>query len=381
VALCAPLATGQAQDELTQFLGVDTDTAASFAESLLEHPHPLIGSAAGLWVRRDFHTEALRQWIAQLPEAVKHGDLPSQAALDAWAKAHSLGLIEHFPLVLDPETALVLATAFATRVSWEQPFDVVPASELGPDSSWSSHLHQVLRTPRHGHSQFIATTTQAGDIAVHTASVRGGLQVVSVIADREVSFSDVLAAAHDIATATATGGEVARRSLFDVPLGQGPLWTVTERQADTPSPDGLEQHCTAVLPAWSAGTNLNLSDPSLGFAAAAALLARALGLVEYRYQAQQAAVARYSRVGFEAAAVTGLAMASAARRRRPGRRRDAVLSFGHPYAVVAVATENRRARGDLATIAFQPWHGVPVFSAWVSEPSNAEDEATRIDQR
>jgi hypothetical protein len=45
-----------------------------------------------------------------------------------------------------------------------------------------------------------------------------------------------------------------------------------------------------------------------------------------------------------------------------------VLRFGHPYAVVAVttATEETASSGN-------PWHGLPVFSAWVSEPEDATD--------
>jgi hypothetical protein len=43
--------------------------------------------------------------------------------------------------------------------------------------------------------------------------------------------------------------------------------------------------------------------------------------------------------------------------------RTAELRFGHPYAVVAVATD-WGTRG--------PWHGLPVFSAWVAQPQDAE---------
>jgi hypothetical protein len=43
--------------------------------------------------------------------------------------------------------------------------------------------------------------------------------------------------------------------------------------------------------------------------------------------------------------------------------RVAELRFGHPYAVVAVATD-RRVGGT------GPWHGVPVFSGWVAEPDD-----------
>ena len=69
------------------------------------------------------------------------------------------------------------------------------------------------------HDQFIAATDQAGDVVVHTAWAHGGLQVTSVAAQPGVPAADVLAAAHRLASAT--GGSMARRSLFDLPPGGG----------------------------------------------------------------------------------------------------------------------------------------------------------------
>ena len=43
-------------------------------------------------------------------------------------------------------------------------------------------------------------------------------------------------------------------------------------------------------------------------------------------------------------------------RARSGLLRTAMLRFGHPYAVVAVAQGGG------------PWDGVPVFSAWITDP-------------
>jgi hypothetical protein len=79
---------------------------------------------------------------------------------------------------------------------------------------------------------------------------------------------------------------------------------------------------------------------------------------------RQAVVARYTRVGFEAAAVTGFAMTSSRRHSHAGLRREARLRFAHPYAVVAVAANETDETRD-------PWHGLPVFSAWVAEPDDA----------
>jgi hypothetical protein len=369
LALCGPASTGGCRDELTRVLGTDVPAAAAAAAELLGAGHPLVMSAAGLWHRPVDDEVALAGWLAGLPAAVETGDLPSQAQLDAWADRHTLGLIDRFPVDLTPDTALVLASALATRVSWERPFDVVPAAALGPASTWAGQVDHVLRTPDgHGHAQYIAVTGRAGDVAVHTAYARDGLLVTSVAAAPEVPAVDVLAAAYDLAHATATGGAVDRRSLFDLPLGEGPLWTVTERPQPTTAPDGREERCTAVLPAWSARSEHQLDRSELGFPAAARALAELLGMRAYRYAAKQSAVARYSRVGFEAAAVSAMAVVAGFVMPREGVVRVAELRFGHPFAVVAVAVDGDNREG---TTAPGPWHGAPVFSAWVADVEDA----------
>jgi hypothetical protein len=82
--------------------------------------------------------------------------------------------------------------------------------------------------------------------------------------------------------------------------------------------------------------------------------------------------ATYDRTGFEAAALTAMdvALGGAAMMPRPGVQRTATLRFGHPYAVVAVTShQSPEDRYDRPSTA--PWHGLPVFSAWVAEPTSA----------
>jgi hypothetical protein len=350
LALCAPASSGADRAELEEVLGVDADRASSAAAALLAVPHPLVAAAAAVWHRLADDAP----WLASLPPAVTRGRLAGQEQLDAWARERTFGLIERFPLTLTPDVILVLATALATRVSWDKPFDVVPAASLGAASAWATRLETVLRTPnKSGHDQYIADTARAGDVAVHTARARGGLLVTSVVAAPEVPPADVLAAAYDLA-----GGHARRRSLFELPLGESPLWTIAEEAAEVLAPDGREERCMAVLPAWVAESEHKLERADLGFPAAARAVGTAMGIGGDAYQAMQSAVARYSRVGFEAAAVTGMMRLLSAPIPHDGIRREAELRFGHPYAVVAVAEQHGG-----------PWHGLPVFSAWVAEPS------------
>jgi hypothetical protein len=243
----------------------------------------------------------------------------------------------------------------------------VPADALGPASAWPGRVRHALRTPDGwAHEQFVAATGRAGDVAVHRARASEGLTVTSVLADPGVPAAEVLAAAYELAGP----GPADRRSLFDLPLGEGPLGTVTERPARTTAADGREERCAAVLPAWSASSEHDLARADLGFPAAAAVVADALrraGLPAGPSQARQSAVARYTRVGFEAAAVTAMAVLTGAPVPRDGLLREAVLRFGHPYAVVATATGDGAEPGAGAA-----WRGLPVFSAWVTRPDEAD---------
>jgi hypothetical protein len=378
VALCAPLAEkgAQARAELTEVLGADPMEAAQFAAELLSQPHPLVAAAAGLWMAPAVTTPVMERWRDGLPTGVTSGDIPTQEAIDAWANERTLGLIERFPIQIDPDLVCLLATALATKVSWDVPFEVVDAAALAP-SPWAASLGRVLQSPRRDprHRQYVTETDRAGTVGVHLAGARGGLLVGSVIAaDPEVAPADVLAAAHSIVTAEArTPHSVARRSLFDLRLGDGATWTITEERVETEATDGREEVVTSVLPAWSAETTVDLDREDLGLPTAARVIKQALGLTNLTYEAKQAAVARYTAVGFEAAAVTILALRSSKPSTRPGYRREATLRFGHPFAVVAVASDDRGAlsRDRVSSL----WHGLPVFSAWMSEPSEAEPAA------
>ena len=264
LALCGPATSGEERRQLEDVLGCDVDEAASIAGGLLEQPHPVVGAAAAVWNKEGKGDPG---WLAGLPPSVERGPIPSQGEADAWAREHTFGLIERFPLWGTSDYNLLLASALATKVSWERPFDLAPGSALSTASPWRDQVEQVLASPPSGtHPAFIVGTTEAGDVAVHVGMARDGLAVVSVIAASDVPAVDVLSAGHRLATDVVLGRPVAKRSLFDLPLGDSPLWSVREEM----SPQGAGEQCVAYLPAWEARSEHDLRDPEFGFGAAAA---------------------------------------------------------------------------------------------------------------
>jgi hypothetical protein len=354
-------------------LGTTADDAFARAAELLATPHPAVGLASGLWARRELLTTAYDRFAASLPEVVARGGVPTQPELDEWVDRHSLGLIEQFPVQITKDTAIVLASALATDVRWDEPFEIVPSDAFRGE--WASRVARVLWAPE-AHPMFLAETDAAGDVAVHCASSTTGLAVVSVIADPSVSVSAVHRAAHDVSELVLGRPKRARRrSLFDVPLGDGHAWTISEtRLVDPPATEVFD----AVLPAWEASTHHNLmTEPMVGFGDAVSVLVE---MVSPEWpgrggSAVQAARARYTARGFQAAAITTFGLVAGARFEPsapvPEPVRHALLRFDRPYAVVAVALAGDSA-DSVPSEAFR-WRGLPVFSAWVAEPSEASE--------
>ncbi|MFG1610911.1 hypothetical protein [Actinoplanes sp. NPDC049265] len=339
LALAASSTAGSALDDA---LGMPAASAAEQAEALLKEPHPLVAAATAVWHSHWVDPQRLASWT--LPAATEAGPLPEQDGLDRWAAEHTYGMIDRFPLTVSPDVALVLGSALATKITWSAPFDLGPGSALGPDSPWAGPIGEILRSPS-AHRAFIARSQQAGPVIVHVAAADGGLEVWSVAAAPDVPHERVIAAAHE---------DLNPVSLYDLPLADTDLWSIREEQTSDP---GTEFH-QAFLPAWSATSRHDLTGPALGFDAAADVLAPLLRVPPGGFKAAQSATARYDRYGFEAAAVSGFAMLTGAAWRPAGTARFADLRFGHPYAVIAVASPRQPG----------PWHHLPVFSAWISSP-------------
>ncbi|MHA3701429.1 hypothetical protein ACXR2U_04535 [Jatrophihabitans sp. YIM 134969] len=355
LALAAPLTSGRDRADVEAALGLPADEASVAAGALLDAAPEAVAAAAAFWCR----PEVLDGWTPTWPEAVATGPVPDQAAADAWTREHTLGLLSRFPVELSPLTMFVLCSAIATRVRWRVPFQVGE-----PFGGWTV---PTLTAAGGAAGAGMIVGSRIGDLAVWTASTDDGLDVTSVVADPAVPAADVLAVAHEVAVSVTTdpGHTPRRRSLFDLPLGATDRWELTEHVGPHPR----SERVTARLPAWEAGsTHALLADPGTGFGAIGRALAARTGGPEV--DAVQAALARFGREGFEAAAVTAVAGRAAASGREDGPQRHATLLFGHPYAVVATAGGWRQE--DLHS----PWFGMPVFAAWVSRASDPADVTT-----
>jgi len=377
LAACATAASGDSQRAIEDALGCPAAEATTHLSRFLEAPPPALHSALALWVRSADRTSPLVDWSSTLPPQVARGPIPSQTEADAWADRHTMGLIDRFPIEITPRTRLVLASALATKVTWPEPLEVVPAAEHVRDSSpWVDRVENVLLDRSPVVPLMLARTDAAGVVAVHFAVATEDLAVVSVAADPTLDRAVAFEAAYEIAQRCRDDDLAgARCSLFDLPVGEGHSWQITEEEVRSyTAGERAEEIESAVLAAWSVRGDLDLKTGGFGIEPALDALLGLIGPSPLgdESEAIQSAIASYTPTGFEAAAIDVLSLRTRGTRRplETGLERRARLIFDHPYAAVALAgttSDFKRAR-----VGHTDMFCLPLFSVWVAEPGEPE---------
>jgi hypothetical protein len=322
---------------LEDALGVPAARATATVAALLADPHPAIGAALGGWVRPDL---TLR---APVPGPVPVGPLPGQAALDAWAREHTRGLIDTFPVQADARTLVLLASALVTEPRWRE--------RLQTDRDGRLLLEGGL--------QALVATEAAGVVAVACPPTDDDIDVLSVTAAPGTAAADVWRAVDEV-VARRLGGTLVHADRPSGPLADGHAWRVrevVESFASRQAPEDGAELWSSRLPAWKAYARHELTAAP-GVAEIGRGVARLLPPEALRdgidLACVQAATASYDADGFRAAAITALSLRAAGMPSYVERRvRRVELAFDRPHAVVAVA------RGGA-------WDGVPLFHAWVT---------------
>ncbi|MGH3349540.1 MAG: hypothetical protein ACRDPS_02655 [Nocardioides sp.] len=331
--LLASLATA-AKAEVEEALGLSRTDARAAALALLEEPHPTVAAAVSGWLRPGV------ELYEGLP--IRLDPLPDQTSLDAWAEENTRGLIRRFPLQIDAQTLLVLASALVVSPRWSEPLEHDDDGRL------------LLE----GGFQAVVETDAAGPVAVACPPSDDAIAVFSVIADPAVPAEDVWRASEEVVLRF--DAHELRNHAFDVPgSGDGHAWTVREVTVAGPAPS---ERWRSHLPEWKAESDHDLANAP-GVAQIADGVESAIAGAggddssetspETETVCLQKAVASYDREGFEAAAVTAMMTRAAAAVPQEKTVREVDLRFDRPHAVVAVA------RGGA-------WEGIPLFHSWVT---------------
>ncbi len=341
LALLASAADGPARDELASAIGVPAAEGLDGALRLLrdlEHAEAT-SAALGVWVRRDL---PLREaWSRALPDGVL-ARLAGQAELDSWAARHTAGLIERFPLTVDPDTLLVLATALVAKTKWHVPFEV---GTLAPNEGpWQGHRGPGLTR----------TSTDLTKAAILDAPEPITRVVVEGVADLDVHLllgTGTPGAVLGTGLAALSGNAPIRTGL---PVGTvGPGLTVRTE----PVLSGSGQLRVRLPPFEIRSTHDLLGGSDLFGLAAATDCGRGHFPAISPFplcvgQGAQEVLARFSHEGFEAAAVTAFALRAAAAALRRNHAPVVSVSFDRPFGFIAVHRPT----------------GLAIVAGWIATP-------------
>jgi len=349
LGLLAAAASGSVRQDLSDALGVPTESAHDLAVEMLSALPTLPGvtAALGLWSRSDLPLRP--QWTGSLPPGVMDlltGDVKAdKARLDAWASERTAGLIPAMPVQVRPSTVLVLATALALKTRWVHPFtDIRLTASSGP---WA-RIDAIagLRRSTGGLDDVTVHDTAIGPVTRLRLAGGNGLDVHLVLGQPDRPAAEIL-----------TAGMTENRGIAGskLPLGaNAPGLTVVETLGRDSSPELAVQTVRFTVRA----EHDLLASPLFGLQAAREPGDHFPGISPEPLcvsEASQGAMAVFSSEGFEAAAVTAVAMIRAAFVEPDQRRKTVRVTFDRPFGFYATHRES----------------GLILAAGWVTEPDRA----------
>ncbi|WP_330229795.1 serpin family protein [Nocardia sp. NBC_00508] len=341
LALLASAAEGSARDELAAAIGVPGANGQDAGLRLLRDIEgaEAVSAALGVWVRHDLPLH--EEWSGRLPAGVL-ARLAGQAELDGWAARHTDGLIERFPLSVNPDTLMVLATALVAKTRWRVPFEV---GMLAPkDGPWQGHRGPGL------------SRTSTG---LTNAAILDAPQPVTRVIVEGAADLDVHLLLGPSAPGTVLGTGLAALSdavpiRTGLPVGtEGPGLTVRTEEV----PANADQLRLRLPPFEVRSTHDLLAGPGLfGLTAATDCTSGhfpAISPVPLCVgQGAQEVLARFSHDGFEAAAVTAFGLRAASAALRNYQATVMSVTFDRPFGFLAVHRPT----------------GLAVVAGWIATP-------------
>lgn len=341
LALLADGAGGSAREELAEAVGLPAGAAAGAARELLDALAGIRGleSATGLWARADLPLE--QAWSSKLPAGARgtltddvHADTK---VLDTWASDRTGGLIERMPVALDEGTRLVLASALALRLKWIRPFREIPGSvDEGP---WAGRPLRVLVRGTTLLDRVRVAHGQTGPVTLMEVVGDTGVDVHLVLGEPGAPAGGTLGAGIDAVTRAlpSTGAHLLPEGKPGPGLSIGTVTSASRRPWLTVRTVAFDVRAEHDLLEHARLFGLDTaSDRDHGHFPGISAEPLAVG------SARQTALARFGAEGFEAAAVTAVAMAAgSAPPRLKYRVRRAEVRFDRPFGFLAVHRTSR----------------------------------------
>jgi serine protease inhibitor len=351
LALLAAGAQGQVRRELLSAIEVADEGDGVHVVGLeimdtIDRAGGALGAVA-IWALE--HVPFSPWWTATIPHTVRRqltGDTEiDRARVDGWVQRTTDGLMTSLP-GFGP-APIVLASVVAVRTSWVEPFDEEPWSIVsGP---WASATVPGLVHRGPDVDDVAVWATDDGPVTMFRVVGAEEIDVYLAVGVEEAACGHVMRAAVEAVAAGTVGTPGSA-----LPEGQ-PAPGVRVGAPAMLSLDGRLTVRTVGF-AVDADHDLLASADLFGLRAAASapgvLFPRMTPLAVPVGQARQTALARFTATGFEAAAVSSVAMLEEAPAQTTAR--PVEVSFDRPFGFVAV---------------HRPTHQV-LFAGWVAEPAN-----------
>ncbi|WP_232660557.1 serpin family protein [Pseudonocardia sp. TRM90224] len=333
LALLASGAAGPARDELVEAVGLPAESAQEAAVALLEclATGSATSAALGLWVHD--RITLLESWTKRLPVGVvgRLSGPEAQGRLDAWAAEHTRGLIEKFPLEIEPNDDLMLATALAARTKWTIPFDDL--HDAAGTGAWADRQIPILS--RYGALAGTAVIKQPDGVTTRViVAGQDDLDVHLVIGAVDAPAGSVLGAG--IAALSPACTVIPAEDLPNGFTDHG--ISVREIMATTPW-NRLGIH----VPPFTVRSRHDLCSPPTLFGLTTAMKIDPFGHFphmsehpQFVKKGAQDIVVAFSATGFEAAAVSAFGMIGGGMPEFSHRMRLVEVSFDRPFGFIAV---------------------------------------------
>jgi len=355
LAILATAADEPGRTELATAAGVDASAGSQLAQKLIEaiEGSADLHAALGVWVSEQLK---LAESFDSVMPAPLVGKLTGAASidkpkLDAWAAEHTNDMIRKMPIEITPNLMLVLASALSLRTTWDRPFkEQVRRFHDGPWAGGSWHWLERV-------DDDLDAVRRYDELTVITVAGEADVDVLLGLGAPNATQADVLAGLLEASARPADGLPGSR--LIDQGQPRAEVAPgVTVGLTTSPRPD-----LKLSLPSFSVeaehdlmesrelfGLSAVTTDPGArGHFSAMSPTPLTIG------QAKQKVLARFFATGFEAAALTSMALMRTSMPTRQARRLE--VSLERPFGFVAVLRESR----------------LPIVAGWIATPTEQGD--------
>jgi serine protease inhibitor len=351
LAILATAADEPGRTELAQAAGLEADQGSAQALQLVEQIEDSadLHAALGVWLSDQLK---LAESFDSVMPAPLRGQLTGDASvdkpkLDAWAAEHTNDLIREMPIQVTPDVMLVLASALSLRTTWVRPFQeqirrVYDGPWAGGSWHWLERVDGELDAVRRYDDLTVVTVTGDADV-----------DVLLGVGAQAATQADVLAGLLDASTRP-TGGVPGSQLISKGDPGPGLTVGLTtawkpDLKLSLPSFNVEVEHDLLMLREIFGLSAVTTNPGAHGHFSAISPTPLAIG------QAKQKVLARFFATGFEAAAVTGMALMRTSMPTQQAKRLE--VSLDRPFAFVAVLRESR----------------LPIVAGWVATPTEPGD--------